>query len=334
MSGAEEITVQPGEAGARLDRWLKRRFPGLTQGHVEKWLRTGQVRVDGARARANQRVEEGQQVRVPPAAMSAEPRRDAGQPARVSAADRSFIQSLVLFEDEHMVALNKPAGLAVQGGSKTHRHVDALAAGLAKAGGEKPRLAHRLDRDTSGVLVLGKSPAATAKLARTFAAHTAIKTYWALTMGVPTPGEGLIKGFLRKGAGAKGGGDREIMVAARHGDPGAVYARTLYTVVERAGARASWVALRPQTGRTHQLRVHMAMLGTSIIGDRKYTCDREPPGGLAEGLHLHARELTVPHPSGRGDVTLTAPMPEHMLESFAKLGFDPEAPIGDVFADA
>ncbi len=322
MSGVEVVTVEAGEAGARLDRWFKRRYPQLSHGRLEKLLRTGQVRVDGARAKANQRLESGQTVRVPPLPVAdtagAVPR--AAQPGAVTPADTAFMRSLVLHEDAHLIALNKPSGLAVQGGAKTRRHVDGLAAALAPPGADPPRLAHRLDRDTSGVLLLGKTPAAAAALARAFAHRTAQKTYWALTNGAPHPRGGLAKGFMRKAA--EGRGDRERMVQARQGEDGAVYARTRYETVATAGSRAAWVALRPETGRTHQLRAHMAWLGCAIIGDRKYTVDRPAPSGLADALHLHAYSLQLEHPSGRGRVSLIAPLPEHMRQSFDALGFD------------
>lgn len=322
MSGVERVAVEAGEAGARLDRWFKRRYPGVSHGALEKLLRTGQVRVDGARAKAGQRLETGQEVRVPPLGEGRRPTLETGR-GPVSPADAALIRSLVIHDDDQVIVLNKPHGLAVQGGAKTRRHVDAMTPALVPAGAEAPRLAHRLDRDTSGVLALGKTPAATAALAKGFASRRAQKTYWAVVRGAPTPRAGLIKGFLRKEAGRSG---RERMVAARHGQEDAVYARTRYAVIAQAGARAAWVGLRPETGRTHQLRVHMAMLGTSIIGDHKYVCDHETPGGLEDKLHLHARRLVVPHPAG-GLLDVTAEPPAHLRHAFDALGFD--AALGD-----
>lgn len=318
----EHLTVDADEAGVRLDRWVKRRRPGLTQGRIEKLLRTGQIRVDGARAKSNLRLEAGQDVRLPPEgdAPGSGPSPRAQNP--VSAQDAAFIRSLVIYEDDDLIALNKPPGLAVQGGSKTLRHIDGMA-GALRPGGPPPKLIHRLDRDTSGVLALAKTPAAAAHYAKAFQSHRAEKTYWALTIGTPVPAQGLIKGFLRK-APAGRSGDRELMVAARHGEPGAVHARTAYGVVAQAGARAAWVALRPLTGRTHQLRVHMAMAGTPILGDGKYgDTDRPAPENLPKRLHLHAYQLVLPQRSRQNALTLTAPISEHMASSFAALGFDP-----------
>ncbi|MCG8441839.1 MAG: RluA family pseudouridine synthase [Caulobacterales bacterium] len=324
MSGVQTIAVRAEDAGARLDRWFKRRFPHVPNGRLQKLLRTGQIRVDGGRVKADTRLAAGQEVRVPPL-----PDAEEAPPPRVSQDDAAFLRGLVLYEDDHVIALDKPSGLAVQGGAKTTRHVDALLPALAR-GEDAPRLAHRLDRDTSGVLLLGRTPAATAALAKAFQSHAAEKTYWAITVGVPHPVRGLMKGFLRKGPGSNP--DREIMVAARHGDPGAVYARTRYAVLAAAGRRAAWVALRPETGRTHQLRAHMAMLGCAILGDRKYVCDRPTPGGLAPKLHLHARSISLPHPSGKGRLSVEAPVPDHLAQAFDVLGFDPRE-AGDPFAE-
>ncbi len=320
MSGVQTISVEEGESGGRLDRWFKRRFPHLTHGQLEKLLRTGQIRVDGARAKSATRLETGQEIRVPPLPDPA----DAPARGTLRDTDIAFARSLVLYEDDWVIALNKPSGLATQGGTKTKRHVDGLLAAFADEDGERPRLVHRLDRDTSGVLLVGKTPASAAALARAFATRGAEKTYWALSIGVPVPAAGLIKGFMRKAASASRGGDREMMVSARHGEEGAVYARTRFAVVAAAGRRAAWVALRPETGRTHQLRFHMAMMGTAILGDRKYTCEREVPQGLPEGLMLHARAVSLPHPSRRGTLRVEAPPPPHMREAFDLLGWRPD----------
>ncbi len=316
-------TVAPDEAGVRLDRWFRRRFPDLTQGRIEKLLRTGQIRVDGARAKSNTRLEAGQEIRIPPLGDPAPaPSGDA-----VSDKDAAFVRSLVLYEDDALIALNKPSGLAVQGGSGQTRHLDGMLPALARKG-ETPRLVHRLDRDTSGVLVVAKSASAAADLARLFRSRDVKKTYWAIVLGAPRPPEGEISGFLRKSAGGAEG--REQMNLARHGDDDARHARTFYSVIEEAGRKASWVALRPVTGRTHQLRVHMAELGYAIAGDRKYVCDRPTPDALEGRLQLHARQIVLPRPGG--PLTLTAPPPPHMVQAFAALGFDEAAFKGDPFA--
>lgn len=321
-------TVAPDEADVRLDRWLRRRFPELTQGRIEKLLRTGQIRVDGARAKSNTRLEAGQQVRIPPLGEAPESPAATHRP-QVSDRDADFVRSLMLYEDNDLIALNKPAGLAVQGGSGQSRHLDGMLPALARRGEPAPRLVHRLDRDTSGVIVVAKNARSAAELAKQFKSRETKKTYWAIVLGAPRPASGEISGFLRKGAGGALG--REQMELARHGDEDAKHARTLYAVVDTAGQRASWVALRPVTGRTHQLRVHMAEIGHAIAGDRKYTCDRETPGGLEGGLQLHARELALPRP-GKRPLVLTAPPPPHMKAAFAALGFDEASAHGDLFA--
>lgn len=330
-SGAVTETVSDKEAGTRLDRWIKRRVQ-LSQGQIEKLLRTGQVRVDGARAKASTRLETGMSVRLPP--FSEEDYRAREAPAaapksRVSARDTAFIRDLVLYQDRDMIAINKPVGLAVQGGTKQGRHVDGMLAGLVDEGEERPKLVHRLDRDTSGVLVLARHPRAAAELGELFRSREMNKVYWAVTVGVPVPREGQLRSWMVKGSGP--GEDRERMQPGRQGQEGARHAITDYATISTAGQRAAWVALKPQTGRTHQLRYHMQELGTSILGDPKYETRREVPGGVGSGLHLHARGIIIPKPNGR-DAVITAPLPPHMAETFGVLGFLEEEAGPDLIA--
>ena len=309
--------VPEAEAGARLDRWFKRNYPHVPHGRVEKLLRTGQLRVDGARVKGSHRLEAGQTVRIPPLP-------DPGEVKARTRGDEAWLRAHAIFEDDTLIAINKPFGIAVQGGTNTTRHIDGLLP-------EGWRLVHRLDRDTTGVLVIAKSAASAKQLARAFQSKRAEKTYWAITNGVPTPRAGEIKGYLAKGRmGTEFGKHlegREIMQAVRHGHPDAKHARTLYATVEAAGAKAAFVAMRPLTGRTHQLRVHAQILGAPIAGDPKYLTDRPLPGGLEPKLHLHARELVMPR-DGRGELHLSAPLPPHMRAAFATLGLsDTPAPI-------
>lgn len=312
----QTITIGADEGDARLDRWLRRRAPHLTQGQIEKLIRTGQVRVDGARAKANDRVGPGQVVRLPPLPDAVE------RPAKgaLSAKDQDFIRALVIHRDDDVIALNKPHGLATQGGTKTTRHVDALLDGLKFERDEKPKLVHRLDRDTSGVLVLARHARAAAALGAAFRDRDTEKIYWAIVCGTPKPLAGEIRGWMCKAPGAHDG-DREMMQRCVQQDEGAVHAVTQYEVLADAGHRAAWLAMRPVTGRTHQLRFHAAEIGHAIVGDPKYRCDRPTPGGLSAKLHLHARAVRLPHPSG-GTLNVSAPLPAHMKESFAALGFD------------
>ncbi|HAQ34962.1 MAG TPA: RluA family pseudouridine synthase [Alphaproteobacteria bacterium] len=317
MSQVQILTVGEGDDGARLDRWFKKRFPHVNHGQVQKLLRTGQVRVDGGRAKPDTRLNAGQEVRIPPLPdPTAERSMDS-----ISREDAAFARSLVIYQDDDLIAFNKPHGLAVQGGTKTKQHLDRLLMAFGKDD-RKPRLVHRLDRDTSGVIVAAKSLDSAARLAKAFQNKAAEKTYWSVALGVPRPKTGEIKGFLKKSSGGKDGADREIMIPAEHGDPDAQYARTLYTTAGEAGQKASFVVLRPITGRTHQLRVHMAGIGHAILGDGKYVCDRETPGGLERKLHLHARRLVLP--LGKHHLVLEAPLPDHMQRTFDKLGFDPD----------
>jgi 23S rRNA pseudouridine955/2504/2580 synthase len=312
MREVRTLFVDQGEAGVRLDRWFRRRWPHLNHVQIQKLTRSGQIRVDGARAKPDTRLEAGAQVRVPPLP-DAPPPREKGE---IDAREASFARSLVIYEDEEVLALNKPSGLAVQGGTKTSKHVDRLLSAWGE-GLERPRLVHRLDRDTSGVLVLGKSPGAAAKLAGAFAKRRAQKIYWAIVAGFPKPGEGVLELPLAK----KGVGDREMMVPTDPKDPRAETAETEFVTIARAGPRAAWMALWPHTGRTHQLRAHMLAMGHPILGDPKYNDDASR--SLSEGLklQLHARRLVLPHPS-RGTLALEAPISPELRAGFERFGFD------------
>jgi 23S rRNA pseudouridine955/2504/2580 synthase len=314
MKAVLTIPVKADEDGVRLDRWFKRRWPHLSQGQIQKLLRTGQIRVSGARAKADTRLAAGDQVRVPPLPAAGE--RDQASRPSLPPQDIAFAKSLVLYEDDEVLALNKPAGLAVQGGTKTTRHVDRLLSAWGE-GLERPRLVHRLDRDTSGVLLLGKTPGAAAKLAGAFAKRRAKKTYWAVVLGNPKPEEGMIELHLAK----RGVGDREMVVPADPKEHDAEPAETEYVTVSRAGPRAAWMALRPHTGRTHQLRAHMKAIGHPILGDPKYGDDASRELSQDLKLLLHARRVDLEHPS-HGRLVVEAPLSREMLEGFERFGFD------------
>ncbi len=323
-----QIPVGDGEGDVRLDRWLKRRFPGLTQGQVEKLLRKGEVRVDGGRAKSSTRLEVGQVVRVPPMPSSDQnKKREVAEDVYVSSKDAELIKSFILYEDEDVYVLNKPSGLAVQGGTKTLRHVDGMANALTKPGQDKPRLVHRLDKDTSGLLVLAKTAQSAATMSKHFRSRDLDKIYWAVITGAPNPSEGELRGWMMKAHGP--GQDKELMTAGIHGQKGSVFAITDYKVVSTVGQKACWVALKPSTGRKHQLRYHMSEIGHAIVGDNKYTCDREAPKGVPAGLHLHARALRVPRRHGP-DVEVIAPLPQHMKKTFDLFGFH-ESEAGNPF---
>lgn len=311
------------EEGVRLDRWFKRRWPHVNHVQLQKLLRSGQVRVDGSRAKADLRLAAGSQVRVPPLPEASA--RAAGERPRLSDRDAAYAKSLVLYEDDEVLALNKPSGLAVQGGTKTTRHVDRLLSAWGE-GLERPRLVHRLDRDTSGVLLLGKTPAAAARLSGAFAKRRAKKTYWAIVVGNPKPSEGVIELPLVK----KGVGDRELVRPADPKEYGAEPAETEYLTVSRAAGRAAFMALRPLTGRTHQLRAHMLAIGHPILGDPKYgdEASAELSGGLK--LQLHARRIELDHPGG-GKLVIEAPLSPEMKAGFARFGFDPHEAPADPF---
>jgi 23S rRNA pseudouridine955/2504/2580 synthase len=315
MSGVETRRVSADEGEVRLDRWFRRHFPELGHGRLQKLLRTGQVRVDGRRAQANARLSPGQAIRIPPlSADEPSPASPRPTPGKIDPSDAAWLRSRVMYEDRALIVLDKPAGLAVQGGTGTRRHLDGMLQTWA-AGGERPRLVHRLDRDTSGLLVVAKTAAAAAKMTEAFRRQRVEKLYWALVLGRPPETEGSIDQPLAKQPGK--GGER---VGAR---AGGLPARTLYRVVARAGKVASWLALKPLTGRTHQLRVHCAELGAPIIGDGKYGGARAHPEGAPKGLMLHAREIRLPHPDG-GVLALSAPLSDPVLAGFRWLGFEPD----------
>lgn len=319
MSGIQHLEVTAGDGEVRLDRFLRRHFPRLGQGHLQKLLRTGQLRVDGRRAEASTRLSPGQTVRVPPLAerndRAPSPERSA---VRLSNADAQLIRSLVIHDDGSVVALAKPAGLAVQGGTKTTRHVDRLLPALDLAG-ERCRLVHRLDRDTGGLLLLGRGAGAAARLTEQFRRGQVRKLYWALVRGKVKESQGLINLPLAKA----GGPGNERMVGDDDGKP----AKTLFRVVGRAGRIATWLALRPVTGRTHQLRAHCAAIGHPILGDGKYVDERGPLTGQPAGLMLFARAAAFSHPDGRA-MHLEAPLSSELRAGFDWLGFAPDAARG------
>jgi 23S rRNA pseudouridine955/2504/2580 synthase len=306
----------------RLDRWFRLHFPNVGYTYLQKLLRSGQVRVDARRVQANARLAAGQQVRVPAVVRQPpQPAPSVTPPLGLSKGDRDFIERIILYEDEHVLVLNKPFGIAVQGGTGTKRHIDGLLAGMADRFGDRPRLVHRLDRDTTGVLLVAKHRDAAAKLGRIFQTRSAAKTYWALVAGVPKPPQGRIEAPLVKAAGPDG--DR-----VRKAEPGeqaeAMHATTHYAVIDRVAHKAAWVSLKPVTGRQHQLRAHMALIGHPIVGDNKYGGDKALADSGIEGkLHLHARRLVIPHPiAGEPRIDVTAPLPEHMRKTWELLGLD------------
>jgi 23S rRNA pseudouridine955/2504/2580 synthase len=316
------IEVKGNEAGVRLDRWFRLHFPEVGYSYLQKLLRTGQVRVDSRRVEANERLEAGARVRVPRIVQEGKKKTSptTAPPLGLSKADRERIEHMILYEDEHVLVLNKPFGLAVQGGTGTKRHIDGMLAGMADRFGDRPRLVHRLDRDTTGVLLVAKHRDAAAKLGRIFQTRAAAKTYWALVKGVPKPHQGKVEAPLVKAAGPEGDRVRKALPGEQEE---AMHATTHYSVIDRVASKAAWVSLKPVTGRQHQLRAHMALIGHPIVGDNKYGGDQNLPAEQIENkLHLHARRLVLPHPYTGGKIDVTAPLPEHMQRTWELLGLD------------
>jgi 23S rRNA pseudouridine955/2504/2580 synthase len=313
----QTVAVTADEGGMRVDRFLEARFPGLSFSHIQRIIRKGELRVNGKRAKPKDRLMAGQAVRIPPLKLDAPKPSTPGSEA--DAKTREFLKSITLHEDADVLVLNKPMGLAVQGGSGTTRHLDGMLEVLRDAQGQRPRLVHRLDKDTAGCLLVAKTRFAASALAKTFRSRSARKIYWALVVGVPKPHQGRISTFLAK----EEREDDSFMRIARHGEEGASHAVTYYAVVDTAASQLAWLSLKPVTGRTHQLRAHMAHIGHPIVGDPKYFSKEnwELPGGMQNRLHLLARRIVVPHPRG-GTVDMTAPLPPHMKQSWNLIGLD------------
>ncbi len=345
-SAVQTIEVSDDEANMRLDRWFKHHFPALGLSHLNKIVRKGEVRVDGKRAEGSTRLAPGNKVRVPPLQLD-----DVSAPtvrrSSSSPADAKFLSSITLFEDAHLMVLNKPWGLPVQGGPGADRNIDAMLESLTDEKGQRPRLVHRIDKDTSGVLLIAKTRLMASELGEAFRARQTRKIYWAVVSGVPKPAQGRISLYLKKGPGmvgdravadkrgasARAKSDLEKVRVAKHGEEDAQHSVTYYTIVDKVAPRLAWLSMRPITGRTHQLRAHAEAIGNPIIGDPKYRLNlaendprrtdplRTLPSGISNKLHLLARRLILPHPKG-GIVDVSAPLPEHMQQTFDLFGFD------------
>ena len=313
----QTVVVSPDEDNMRVDRFLEARFPGLSFSHIQRIVRKGELRVDGKRADSKDRLRGGQSIRIPPLRLDAP--KMVGELSEAETRTLSSLKAMTLHEDDDVLVLNKPAGLAVQGGSGTTRHIDLMLEVMRDARGQKPRLVHRLDKETSGCLLVAKTRFAATHLTGAFRHRSARKIYWALVAGVPKPKQGRISTFLAK----EEGEEDTIMRIAAHGEEGASHAVTYYAVVETAANKLAWVSLKPVTGRTHQLRAHMAHIDHAIVGDPKYFNREhwELPGGLQNRLHLLARRIVIPHPRG-GVIDVTAPLPPHMQQSWNLLGLD------------
>ncbi len=319
MGDPRNFTVTDDDDGIRLDRWFKRHLPDISFNIVSRWARTGQLRIDGKRAVPGDRIEAGQQIRVPPPESApARTERPKRHVEPLTAEEAELVREMVIYTDPHAFVLAKPPGLATQGGTKTHHHLDRLLDGLADDEGARPKLVHRLDKDTSGALLVARTARAAGHFAKAFAGRTARKVYWALVVGVPSLEEGLIDLPLAKQPGT---GGEKMHVSQEAGLP----AKTRWRLIDRAGNRAAWIELQPLTGRTHQLRAHMAAIGHPIVGDAKYGGPEAfLTGGISRKQHLHARRIRIDSPGG-GAIDVTAELPPHFAESLATLGFEPLA---------
>ncbi|WP_375624047.1 MULTISPECIES: RluA family pseudouridine synthase [unclassified Bartonella] len=320
MAGIEIKKVEADENGMRLDRWFKVHYPGLGFGALQKLLRSGQIRVDGGRMKADTRLCMGQAVRIPPLPINDKVNLSITDKILRGQDDGTVLKKMLLYEDPKVFVFNKPAGLAVQGGSGLTRHMDSMLEVWRNKKGEKPRLVHRLDRETSGVLIVARSRGAAQSLTAAFRARETKKTYWALVRGVPKKKQNKISTWMVKEITAQG----DKMRVCEHGEPDSHHAVSYYRVLDTRGRALSWLEMEPYTGRTHQLRVHAAHMDHPIIGDTKYFFSDSNwtlPGGIQNRLHLHARRIRIPHPSG-GILDIVAPLPPHMVQSFNLLSFN------------
>jgi 23S rRNA pseudouridine955/2504/2580 synthase len=319
MSGVKQVTVASDDDDIRLDRWFKRHYPELSYGRLEKLLRKGDIRLDGKKVKSKDHIHTGQIVRVPPFGEQGtlETRDVKEGPIHLSEREIDEVRSWVLYRDDDVIIINKPAGLATQGGTGVKRHLDGMLHALKFDKDDKPKLVHRLDKDTSGVIVLARSSMAASALAKSFKSKYARKLYWALTVGVPSPREGKVNQPLAKLGNPQG---EQMVIDEEEGK----VARSLYNTVESTGNTAAWVALEPLTGRTHQLRVHCAYLKTPIQGDGKYGGKEAflTGDGVSKKMHLHARRIQIPSPDGSGIIDVTAPIPDHMERTWDFFGFD------------
>jgi len=322
-------TIDADDDGIRIDRWFKRHYPHVTHVLLEKLLRKGEVRLDGKRAKAADRIASGQAMRLPPQVVHAKENQradksDAEPKHLLATKDMGSLADRILYIDKQVIVIDKPPGLATQGGSGLTKHVDGMLDSLQYEKPTRPKLVHRLDRDTSGVLLIARTALAASGLSASLALRDTSKVYWALTRGVPKQKNGVVKGALAKEGGHGPHGRDERMAMTEEGEEGAKFSLTEYAVMATAGTEFAWVAARPITGRTHQIRVHLASLGTPIVGDFKYGgTDSRGKGDIADKLHLHARSIDIGRPDG-GRLQATAPLPPHMVKSWKLLGFDPD----------
>jgi len=311
-------TIKEDDDDIRLDRWFKRHYPGFPHALLEKYLRKGLIRVDEKKAKTSDRVQAGQVIRCPELEVATTPKLKRA----ISEDDMQEVRKWVLYKDANVIVINKPFGLAVQGGTKITRSLDDLLDGLMFDATERPKLIHRIDRDTSGALVLARNRKVAALLAKSFAGRSdnkIEKTYLALVNGSPLPPYGVIDLPLLKIARAEN--DREqVEVDEEEGK----FAKTEYKVIDTLARKFALVELKPLTGRMHQLRVHMAAINCPIVGDHKYGggTDEAKSLGVENILHLHARRIVIPALAGGKKVDVLAPLPPHMKASFQALGLD------------
>lgn len=312
MSKVKFLNVKPDEDNQRLDRYLRKHIGKVPFSLIQKIIRTGQVRVDGKRGKTDTRLSEGQQIRIPPVEEKHGPTQ-----FKPRKGDLEKLRAMIIYDDGDLLVLNKPYGVPTQGGSKINYHIDGLLKLMEDSKGVRPKLTHRLDRDTSGLLICARSAKTVRAMGQVFKSKNIRKYYWAVTIGVPEQYQGIIDAPLGKGEGAL----KDTMVIDTEGGKAS---RTEYSILDTAASTAALVAFWPRTGRTHQIRAHAStVLGTPILGDVKYGGMEETFEGLnlSERLHLHAFRIQCPHPNGKGILDLSAPLPDDLKKSWKAFNF-------------
>ena len=304
MSQVQFVKVKDTDDGIRLNRWFLKYYPDLPLSRLQKLLRTKQVKVDGKKCETATRLISGQEIRVPP--LQDDIMTD--NKTSVSKRDAEFVRSLVIYKDENIIVLNKPSGLAVQGGTNTKRHIDGMLSALCFENDEAPKLVHRIDKDTSGILLLARNRKYAELLTKAFKNKEIKKTYLAVVQGCPKQKKMIIDAPLLK--------QGERMVVAADGQK----ALSEMRVLDNAGDRFALVELSPQTGRTHQLRAHMKYIGNPIVGDDRYFIERKAKiNDIADKLYLHAYKIDLTDIYKK--LVITAEIPEYFKQVFDSFGW-------------
>lgn len=304
----EIVKITADNDGLRLDRWFKKHYPAIPNSLLRKLLRKGAIRISGKRAKPDQKLIAGQEIKIPDIDTSTIQKPKKGTEFTREDAEKHLLENII-YKDRNIIAINKPYGLPVQDGSKVKLSIDAMLDYLKFDSDERPKLVHRIDKDTSGALLIARNSETAKELTTAFKARIIEKKYWAIVVGSPLQKSGEITlALLEK---SETGRSEKTFVDEKNGRK----AITFYKVVAKAGNRASLLELMPETGRKHQIRVHLAAIGCPILGDGKYGGRKAFIEGLSNKMHLHARRITF------RNISIEAPLSGHFSETMDKLNF-------------